>query len=157
MRKLLLIVALGVLVLLAGCASPTQDPSDAINGSEAVADVTLESEDGQALVNLTLAENVEQNDETCTSSYNPATGVTTTSCDDDWHDATITHIEMTDGDETMATVDGEFNGESIRFQIPWESGEYYFHLTAENGGTTVFSIDVTEDMTLDGAGYDDDY
>lgn len=166
MKKALLIAAVAVALLVTGCmANPTQDPSESIDGSKAITDATVTSTDESAQLQLKIAQDVQQNNEQCTTttSYNPATGTTTTTttCTDHWHEATINTIIVEDGDgNTVATLDDRsYNGERISVNVPWESSEYYVYLQSANG-KTVFSVDLDYDngeLAMVGAGYDDSY
>lgn len=127
-----------------------QTPHDAIAGSAAVADVTVTTTSTGAQLSLTLAENAQQQTESCdlVSCYETRS-----------HSVEIQQITVHDDHHGLDEVDtySASNGGTLTIDIPVEDGSYVFELHSEEY-TTTFSIQVTaENSTVElvTAKYDD--
>lgn len=154
MRRVIVTLLVVALITLAGCTSGTgMSVDEAVDGSEAVSDVTLSNENGQVYLNIYVNETVHQNDEYC--QFNPATKITT--CYDDWQEVDVTEVTVV-RDGTIGHFENEsLNGEKLRIPIEWESGEYQIQFTSSHG-TTTFGVAIVEDgdeIRIGGAGYSD--
>jgi len=162
MKRILPLLALVALVALAGC-STGMDPSDAIEGSEAVDSAELhvvESgsfDDKTLYLNATLNESVQKNDETCTTTFNPALGTSQITCTDHWHNANVNSVTVTHNGTEMGTYQVS-NGETLSAEIPMEDGTYRLYFHSENAPDTWFQVVVdTDGPTIETAGYSDTY
>lgn len=157
MRRSLAIIGVALLLVLAGCTSGTgMSVDEAIEGSEAVDDVTLSNENGQIYMNVYINESVQQNDEYCWTQYNPATKVTQTYCNDDWKAVDVTEVTVVREGTVKHFENESLNGERLR--VPVEEGEYQIQFTSEKG-TSTFGVAIVEDdggLKIAGAGYNDE-
>ena len=157
--RLLALVAVALMVGLAGCTTG-MDTTNAIDGSEAVDSVELTTTEDRfggetLLLNMTLNESVEKNDQRCFTQYNPALKITETKCYNNWHNAAVTSTTVTHNGSEIGTYDVS-NGETLSTELQSENGEYRFYFHSNNAADTWFQVTVNGD-TIESAGYDDTY
>lgn len=149
--RLLAVVAL---VLLAGCTSSGLEPSEAYEGSAAVNGATLHDTGDGLVLNVTLADTIEHNDEYC--QINPATKMTT--CYDDWENAKLSGVTVMQNESTYQSFDVS-GGDTISMEIPWEDATYVYQFESEDGHQTEFQVTIeasSEGAEIVSAGYDDE-
>jgi hypothetical protein len=112
---------------------------DAVNESTAISDASV---NGWS-VTVTIDQNAQQNDEWCTSTYNPATKTTDTTCYDDYKDVTVTHITVEQKTEAFFQPNEQVaertvtNGETTQVSLPREKGLYIINIHSEQGESNI--------------------
>ena len=154
-RKMIGVLALIAVLVVAGCTSSGLAPSKAVNGSEAVADISTQ-DNPQPSVQLTLEDPVQKNDEQC--QYNPVLEMT--QCYDNWHEVSLTQINVTRTDGSASQTFDASAGETINIPVPKEEASYKAIFESPDSPNTFFqfNVSVEEDkLNITSAGYNDQY
>lgn len=150
--KALIVVAVVLCALSLGfMVYDSTDPwtlEQSVENSEVVSDAALTTDGERLYLNISVAEDAQQNDRYCISNYNPATKTTQTTCYDDWHGVDIssaTMVKVGDGffaENEQVDTTRVSNGESSSLVVPWEEGEYFIQFESERGWVTTLTIHV---------------